>query len=156
MPNLYPASHDAAILTAEEVDSGSPVGYRNGIAFDDELGDFKRDGKYKILDNDGIESWKSWCVNCLSTERYAHLAYSSDFGIDTTSAFMATSRKEAESILSREITEALLADPYGRTAYVEEISFDWEAPDSVAVSLTVQGIDTVTIDLTAYINKRGT
>ena len=107
----------------------------------------------KMQDSDGIESWKSWCINCLQTERYKHLAYSTDFGIELDAALAASSREEAESILTREITEALLADPYKRTAYVEEIKFDWTAPDSVVVSVTIHGIDDVTIDITAYITK---
>ena len=155
MANLFPAGYEEEVITEEDLKSDAPIGYRNGIAFDYETGDFKRDGKNKILDSDGIESWKSWCIICLQTERYAHLACPSDFGIDTKAAMQANSREEAESILSREITEALLADPYERTQYVEDISFDWTAPDTVIVEVTIHGIDDVTIDITAYISKGG-
>ncbi len=154
MENLFPSGYDSEIVAAEDVEKAeSAIGYRNGISFDDELGDFQRDGMNKLLDSTGIDSWKSWCINCLQTERYAHLAYSSDFGIETAAAFKAASREEAESILARQITEALLADPYQRTKYVEDISFDWVAPDGVLVSLIIQGIDDTTIDITAYITK---
>lgn len=155
MANLFPEGYEDAVITAEDLTSDTPIGYRNGIAFDYESGDFRRDGKNKILDSDGIESWKSWCINCLQTERYKHLAYSSDFGIDLTAAMRASSREEAESILTREITEAIKADPYERTEYVEDITFDWSAPDTVAVSATIHGIADVTIDITAYITKGG-
>lgn len=153
MANLFPEGYEDAVITEEDLTSDAPIGYRNGIAFDYESGDFRRDGKNKILDSDGIESWKSWCINCLQTERYKHLAYSSDFGIDLTAAMRAGSREEAESILTREITEAILADPYERTEYVEDITFDWSAPDKVAVSATIHGIADVTIDITAYLTR---
>ena len=153
MANLFPEGYEDEIVTEEELEAEAPAGYLNGIAFDEELGDFRRDGMNKMQDSDGIESWKSWCINCLQTERYKHLAYSTDFGIELDAALAASSREEAESILTREITEALLADPYKRTAYVEEIKFDWTAPDSVVVSVTIHGIDDVTIDITAYITK---
>lgn len=151
--NLFPAGYEEEIITQEDRIAEKPTGYRNGIAFDNRRGDFLRDGMHKMLDSDGIESWKSWCINCLQTERYKHLAYSSDFGIEIDKALKASSREEAESILSRQITEALLADPYKRTKYIEEIIFDWTAPDSVCVNLTIHGMDWTTIDITAYITK---
>lgn len=155
MPNLFPEDHGTYVLTEAELSSDTPVGYKNGIAFDDQLGDFMRDGRNKLLDSTGIESWKSWCVNCISTERYKHLAYSSDFGIEVDKAFQAASRAEAESILTREITEALLADPYGRTDYISELEFEWTAPDSIVVHATVHGINDASIDITAYITQGG-
>lgn len=156
MANLFPSGYEDEVITEEELTSGAPIGYRNGIAFDYETGDFKRDGKNKILDSDGIESWKSWCIICIQTERYAHLACPTDVGIETEAAMRAKSREEAESILTREITEAILADPYERTKYVEDIAFDWTAPDTVKVSAVIHGIDDVSIDLEAYISKGGT
>lgn len=155
MANLFPEGYADAVITDEDRTSGAPIGYRNGVAFNYETGDFKRDGKNSLLDSDGIESWKSWCINCIQTERYAHLACPPDFGIETAAAMRATSRAEAESILTREITEALLADPYGRTHYVEDINYDWTAPDTVIISATVHGIEDVSIDLTAYLTKGG-
>lgn len=151
--NLFPEGYEEEIITQEDLASEQPTGYRNGIAFDSLLGDFLRDGMHKLLDSDGIESWRSWCINCIQTERYKHLAYSTDFGIETEPAMRASSREEAESILTRQITEAIMADPYQRTKYIEEITFDWTAPDTVAVSATIHGIDDVTIDLLAYLTR---
>ena len=151
--NLFPDGYEEEIITEADLASGKTVGYRNGISFDYEKGDYPRDGANKLLDSTGIESWKSWCINCLLTERYKHLAYSTDFGIELDAALKATSREEAESILTRQITEALMADPYERTAYVSDITFNWTAPDSVAVDVTVHGIDDVTIDITAYLTR---
>ena len=151
--NLFPEGYEEEVITAEDLASEQPAGYRNGIAFDSLSGDFLRDGMYKMLDSDGIESWKSWCINCLHTERYKHLAYSTDFGIEIDKAMKATSRDEAENILIRQITEAIMADPYGRTNYIEEITFNWTAADAVVVAVTIQGVDDATIDITAYITK---
>ncbi|MGN0999701.1 MAG: DUF2634 domain-containing protein [Faecousia sp.] len=151
--NLFPVGYENQVITDEDLETGNPTGYRNGIAFDYEAGDFKRDGKNKLLDSTGVESWESWCTNCLNTERYKHLAYSTDFGIEIDAALKAASRKEAENILTRQITEALMADPYERTAYISEIVYDWTAADTVVVDVTVHGVSDVTIDITAYITR---
>lgn len=150
--NLFPVGYETEVVTPAETRTG-PIGYRNGIAFDPLAGDFMRDGKSKVLDCDGVESWRCWCINCIMTERYKHLAYNSDFGIELDAAMKATSRDEAESILTRQITEALLADPYKRTAYISDIKYNWTAPDAVVADVTVHGIEDVTIDITAYITK---
>lgn len=151
--NLFPEGYESEVITQEELASEKPTGYRNGIAFDNRRGDFLRDGMHKMLDSDGIESWKSWCINCIRTERYKHLAYSSDFGIEIDKAMKASSREEAESILARQITEAILADPYKRAKYIEQITFEWTAPDAVCVDVSIQGVDNATIDITAYITQ---
>lgn len=153
MANLFPEGYEDEMIDQEDILSETPAGYRNGISFDYQTGDFRRDGANKLLSSDGIESWKSWCINCLQTERYKHLAYSSDFGIELDAAMRATSREEAENILTRQIIEAIMADPYERAAYVERTSFDWTAPDTVSVAVTIHGVDDVTIDITAYIMK---
>lgn len=151
--NLFPEGYEEEIIAAEDLIAERPSGYKNGLAFDHQRGDFLRDGMHKLLDSDGIESWKSWCINCVQTERYKHLAYSTDFGIEIDKAMKATSREEAESILTRQITEAIMADPYKRTKYIEEIKYNWTAPDTVAVAVSIHGVDDATIDITAYITK---
>lgn len=151
--NLFPEGYEDEILTAEDLAEKKNIGYLNGIAFSDETGDFIRDGRNRLLDSNGIESWKSWCYNCLHTERFHHLAYNTDFGINTTEAMAARTHEEAESILTREITEAILADPHGRAAYIEDIEYDWTAPDALAVKVTIRGTQDVTIDITAYITR---
>lgn len=153
MANLLPEGYEEEVVLDEDLVREGPIGYRNGVSFDYERGDFKRDGRNRLMDSDGIESWKSWCINCLSTERYSCLAYSSDFGIELEKVFQAESREEAESILTRQITEAILADPYGRTAYIEDLEFNWTGADAVEVSAILHGIDEVSIDLVAYITK---
>lgn len=156
MGNLFPTGYENEVIVEADLAGSKTVGYRNGISFDEQVGDFRRDGKNRMLDSAGVESWESWCINCLQTERYKHLAYSTDFGIELDAVFAATTREEAESILTRQITEALLADPYKRTAYIEDISFDWTAPDAVQVHLIIRGIEQVSIDVLAYITREAT
>lgn len=153
MQNLFPEGYEDEVINAEDLVTGKPIGYRNGVAFDYEKGDFVKDGRNRLLDSTGIESWKAWCINAIQTERYKYLAYSSDFGIELDKVFSAESREEAESILTREITESIMADPYGRAEYVENIEYDWTAPDSIVARVTIQGITDITIDITAYISK---
>ncbi len=152
--NLMPKSSEIenTIETFSSEEANLPK-YLNGVAFDYETGDFRRDGRHKLLDSHGIESWKAWCINCIQTERYKHLAYSTDFGIETEPVFRAESREEAESALNRQIIEAIMADPYQRAEYVADIEFTWEAPDAIKAYVIIQGVDDVTIDIVAYITK---
>ena len=150
--NLFPEDYEEEILDETDDTDEEPIGYKPGVAFDWQAGDFVRDGRNDLKEATGVESWKQWCVNCIQTERYKHLAYSESYGIDADAVFKATTRAEAESILTREITEALEADPYGRVEYIDDILYDWEAPDAVHVYLTVVGIEDVTIDIEAFVN----
>ena len=52
-----------------------------------------------------------------------------------------------------EANEALDAEPYGRTDYVGEMTFDWGA-DSVVVTIEVVGTDGATIDLEVSLEGR--
>lgn len=151
--NLFPADYEEEIISEADLTDDEPIGYRSGVAFAWNPGDFVRDGQNDIMDTSGVESWQQWCMNCLQTARYKHQAYSDDFGIDIDEVFSAETHEEAESILTREITDALLADPYGRTAYIEAVEYDWTAPDAVQTTITVVGIADVTIDITVNITS---
>lgn len=153
MNNLLPEGYEDEVITIEDIEDDKPIGYRNGLSFDEEFADFRRDGKNRIMDSDGIESWRSWVINCMRTERYKHLAYSSDFGIELDLVFGAESRDEAESILTRQITEAILADPYERTEYIDNIEIQWTAPDALLLSATLHGLQNVSIDVSAYLTN---
>lgn len=150
--NLFPEGYEQETITEDLVDTG-PIGYRPGVAFDWNPGDFVRDGRNRLVEATAIDSWQQWCMNCLQTQRFKHLAYSSDFGINVDEAFAAENREEAESILTREINEALRADPYQRTQYISDIVFDWTAPDAVQATVTVVGIADATIDITVNITS---
>lgn len=155
MANLFPEGYEEEVIEAIDLLEDTAIGYRPCPSFDYDTGDFRRDGMNKILSSDGIDSWRVWCINCIQTERYKHRAYSTDFGIELDKVFSATSREEAESILTREITEAILADPYERAKYIETLDIEWIAPDSVIVQLVIHGIDDATIDITANISQGG-
>ena len=152
--NLFP--DEDLEITAEELDDeeDSPVGYMESVYFDEAIGDLARDGQHRLKSATGIEAWEQWCVKCLMTEKGAYPAYGDDFGISTHEAFASDSREEIESILTLEITEGLMNDPYGRTEYVEEIKYNWIDAGDVEITVTVQGIADATIDITVLIDQR--
>lgn len=155
MPNLFPEGYEEETVTMDELQTEEPTGYKEGVYFDEELGDYNRDGRYKVGSATGLKSWEQWCINCVMTEREKYPMYSGIFGIKTEEALKANDRKKTESLLTREICEALEADPYGRTKYVSSVEFDWsEAPDALLVETTVVGIDDVTIDITTVLDPR--
>ena len=154
MPELFPEGYEDEVVTEDEVADEKETGYKEGVYFDAETGDFVRDGQYRVKSATGVESWEQWCINCLRTERGVYPCYSDTFGIATEDAFKAETREMAESILTREICEALANDPYGRTSYVSDVIFTWEDSDSLSVEVTVVGIDNTTIDITAVIDVR--
>ena len=152
--NLFP--DEDLEITAEELDDeeDSPVGYMESVYFDEAIGDLARDGQHRLKSATGIETWEQWCINCLMTEKGAYPAYGDDFGISPHEAFASDSREEIESILTLEITEGLMNDPYGRTEYVEEIKYNWIDAGDVEITVTVQGIADATIDITVLIDQR--
>lgn len=155
MAELFPEDFDKEELDIQEIEEQleEPAGYKKGICFDDSLGDFKRDGTMKLVECSGIESWIQWCMKMLQTKRYVCQAYSDDIGIDLERAFTAKSREEAESILRQEITEALEADPYGRTEFVQSVEFQWKDSDSIEASCVVVGMDSNEIELTITMER---
>lgn len=152
--NLFP--EDDLEITAEELndEEESHVGYMEGIYFDEVTGDYARDGQNRLISATRLESWEQWCINCIMTEREAYPAYGGLFGVRTIEAFKADSREEAENILTLEITEGLMNDPYGRTEAVEEIEYNWSGTDVLEIKVTVKGTDDVSIDLTAVLDQR--
>lgn len=155
MTELFPEDFDKEELDIQEIEEQleEPVGYKKGICFDDSLRDFKRDGTMKLVECSGIESWIQWCMKMLQTQRYVCQAYSDDIGIDLERAFTAESREEAESILRQEITEALEADPYGRTEFVQSVEFQWKDNDSVEADCVIVGMDSNEIELTTTMER---
>lgn len=142
MPNLFPEELEADALVKEtETEKTSAKGYRKSVYFDFTKGDFVRDGANRLIESSGTEAWIQWCIKCLQTQRFAHLAYSTDYGIDFETVFSCTTREEAENELTREITEALGADPYERLSYIESMTFEWIDDTSVEVHLILVGID---------------
>lgn len=154
MPSLFPEGYENEVVTQEEVTDNKQIGYREGVYFDAENNDFIRDGQYRVKSATGVESWEQWCRNCLMTERGVYPCYSDTFGIATAEVFNAETREMAENILTREINDALLNDPYGRTRYISGVVFEWHDSDSLNLTVTVVGIDNATIDITTVIDVR--
>ena len=154
MAELFPAGYEDEIVTEEDIVDEKETGYKEGVYFDPETQDFVRDGQHRVKSATGIESWEQWCTNCIRTERGAYPCYGDVFGIVTEEAFKAETKDLAQSILTREITEGLANDPYGRTKYVSDIEFTWEDADALSVHVTVVGIDNTTLDITAVIDIR--
>lgn len=161
--NLFPEdeleeeeTEDEDLMEEELEEEEEPVGYKESVYFsDDGIGDIVRDGQYRLKSATRLEAYEQWCINCLMTERDKYPCYGETFGIATEEAMQAESREQAESILTLEITEALTNDPYERTEYVDNIEFDWDkAPDAVSISLTVHGIEDVTLDITVIVDPR--
>ena len=149
--NLFPADMEEMTIEEEEMEElEEQDDYIGAAAFDS---DFVRDGQNCVRGASGIDSWKQWCINCLTTEREASPLYSSDFGIAITEILQATTKEEAESLFKAEAKEALAADPYERTEYVSEINFDWGV-DSVNVYIEVVGIDGAPIDFEVNLEGR--
>lgn len=149
--NLFPADMEEMTIEEEEVEELEVKDdYIGAAAFD---GDFIRDGQNSVLGASGIDSWKQWCINCLTTERDASPLYSSDFGIAISEILQAATREEAESLFKAEAKEALEADPYERTDYVSEISFA-RGVDCVSICIEVVGIDGATIDFEVNLEGR--
>lgn len=149
MANLFPSEYPEDISAEIEANiKNSVVGYKQSVSYDLVTKQVVRDGKNKVLTATGKEAWEQWVYNCLNTERYSCAAYPTDFGIEKEKALKATTRAEKEAILTSEITDALLADPYKRTKYVSEITFNWVTPDSAEISLIIVGADDAEIDIT--------
>ena len=149
MPNLFPVDYDDEALAVESdfVSDDEVVGYKESVYFDFEKGDYLRDSANRFLTSTGFDAWIQWCIKCLATQRYAHLAYSDDYGVEYEAVFNSTTREEAENELTRQITEALNADPYRRLSYIESMVFDWIDDTAVVVSLVLVGVNGNTAEL---------
>lgn len=128
---LFPIFELPDVLQEEEI---SKIPYKKSWYFDFEKGDFALDGGNKVRIANEHEAWAQWCAKAVQTERYAYLAYSSDFGVELEEVRKQPTRQAAESMLERTITEALMVHPM--TEAVRDFSFEWEG-DSVTVTFTV-------------------
>lgn len=155
MPDLLPTDLEESTLEENELAKsldGEEGLYKRSIYFSNNNGDFITDSSGRFKEATEVETWIQWCIKVLETPRYECLAYSTDIGIDLEEVFEAEDRDAAEAALSSEITEALTADPYGRTDYVNDITFNWISPDSVKVSCEIVGTDGAAENIEAVIN----
>jgi len=114
--------------------------YRPAPLFDIESGEFDLTGARQPIYGSGYDAWVLWCTKTILTQRWAYRGYGRNAGIEAEGAFKAPDRKAQESVFSRTISEALLADPAGRTRAVRNFHFGWLA-DSLHITCEVIGRD---------------
>ena len=111
--NLFPVFDVPEIITPAPAEEQK---YKPSIYFDYILGDFKRNGANKMIEADGREAYRQWCIKTVLTERLDRMAYSSDIGAELDDALKQADRPAVESAIERTITEALMVNK--RTEYV--------------------------------------
>ena len=146
--NLFPVFDVPSALAGEPETQNK---YPPAPMWDVEAGDFVADGANKLLYGSGKDAWVLWCTKSILTQRWAHQGYNSNEGIEAEEAFKEPDRKATESAFERTITEALLADPMGRTSQVRDFAFQWEA-DSLWIECVVVGTDGDTASIRAKLN----
>ena len=149
MNNLFPVFDVPAVLVAN---TRRTVRYLPAPLFDVESGEFILNGTRQVLYGSGVDAWVLWCTKTVMTQRWAHAAYSGNIGIEADGAFKEPNRAAQESAFTRTITEALLADPMGRTMQVRNFTYRWE-PDSLYMSCEVVGFDRDTAAISAEIRR---
>lgn len=146
--SLFPV-FDVPATLVEDIENRER--YAPAPLWDIERGDFVTDGARRTIYGSGYDAWVLWCTKSILTQRWAHDAYSANIGIEAEQAFKETDRKAAESTFERTITEALLADPMGRTVQVRDFTFKWES-DSLRIECAVYGRDGNTASIKARLN----
>ena len=147
--SLFPV-FDVPATVATETDIETE--YAPAPMWDIEAGDFVTDGAGKALYGSGYDAWVLWCTKSILTQRWAHYGYSDNEGIEAEEAFQQPDIQASESFFERTITEALLADPMGRTSQVRDFEFRWEA-DSLWITCVVVGTDGDTASIRAKLNN---
>lgn len=148
MASLFPSFQmpSAFSTLVSEVKVGNQ--FLSAPKFSVETGDFLVDGGGSVLYGSGKEAWILWCLKCLATERYGYLSYPSHLGVEMIGAFSEPDRPSQESAIIRTITEALLADPKGRTVRVFDFSFSWLG-EAVSLTFSILSSEGDTASLTA-------
>lgn len=138
MPDSVFESVDENADTTESVDEDF-TGYLPSAYFSG--GDFQRDGTHQIVEATGADAWQQWCEKCLVTQKGASPYYPQDFGLDRQAAFGTHDKSLTENVLTREIKEALEADPYHRLNSITSMKFSWISESALQVSLQLTGIE---------------
>ena len=135
--NLFPVFD----VPSEIAENTQPVKvYAPAPLWDFETGDFATNGAGQPIYGSGYDAWVLWCTKIVLTQRWAHDGYTPNTGIEAKEAFKEPDRKAQESALERTITEALMADPAGRTAQGRSFLFVWGG-DSLDIRCEVVGTD---------------
>jgi hypothetical protein len=145
MPDLFP-SFDVPSNIENESATDS-VNFKPSIDFDFNTGDFTRTAG-QLKEADGYDAWVQWCIKIVATPRYDCLAYSNQIGIEIPVTLDSIEQGEAETQLKATITDALLADPSGRTQLVDGFTFTWNE-NSVKMTCRVTASDGATATISA-------
>lgn len=135
--NLFPVFNVPAVL---EDNKKIVKKYVSAPLWDFEDGDFVMNEERQLIYASGYDTWVQWCKKTALTQRWAHDAYSDNAGIEAEEALKAPDRKASESTFERTITEALFADPMGRTRQVRNFQFNWYG-DNLRITFEVFGAD---------------
>lgn len=138
MSKLFPTFDVPKIVESNREDNAVNR-KKKSLYFDFEKGDFATDKLGIILTANPYDSWVQWCIKTVYTQRWSYLAYSGQVGTEMEEAFKNNTRKSQEEAIQKTITEALLADPYKRTARVYDFIFKWNI-DSLAVTFSIMGL----------------
>lgn len=149
--NLFPV-FDVPSDVEEEEEDETRGEYAPSPLWDFQQGDFVMDGSHRTVYGSGYDAWVLWCTKTIMTQRWAHLAYSDSHGVEADEAFAEPDNEAVESSFERSITEALMADPLGRTLEVRNFEFSWET-DSLRITCDVIGTDGSTADIEAVLNR---
>lgn len=117
--------------------------------FDWLYGEFSFSKDKRIRFDDPKESFKSWCLKILCTERGTRACYSDKIGVEFEQRFQNPSPQSVKSAIVRTITESLMIHP--RTIAVKNFRFAVNA-DQVTVSFDVLARDFGTISLDLNLN----
>jgi hypothetical protein len=131
---LYPEFDESLLDDSQE----EVAEYKGSYYFDFEKGDFALAGNGKVKKSNGTEAWEQRCIKALLTPKGSCFAYL-NHGSVILDAINTSDRKEAESNIRRSIKETLMSDKL--TERVDDITFDWFAPDGAEVSCKVVGVD---------------
>ena len=96
----------------DNLKQNTPVGHKREFKFDYDTGDFVRDSQHRLVPASGVEAFKQWCENCISTDRYAYSSYSTDFGINLNLIMALPDKSCTKLCTEKEIAEAIMADDY--------------------------------------------
>lgn len=113
---------------------------KTSMYFDFEKGDFVVGSTGKIRESDYIDTWIQWCLKAVYTQRYAHLAYTKNYGSELEKALQMEERALIEGSVERTIQETILADALKRTSSVRNFEHTWET-DALNTRFVVVGQD---------------
>ena len=119
---------------------------KTSMYFDFKTGDFVVGSTGKIRESDYIDTWIQWCLKAVYTQRYAHLAYTKNYGSELEKALQMAEREIIEGFVERTIQEAIMADPLRRTSSVRNFGHTW-GTDELKTVFDVVGSDGTTVNL---------